>query len=403
MVDQDARSRMAFLDLRIFSCLKINFTLSFYAMSKKISIAIISALLVFLVFPAYGARIKDIASLSGVRSNSLIGYGLITGLSGTGDDMKKSVFTLQAVYNLMIRNGITVDPENLKNIKLKNVAAVMVTADLPPFAKPGSTIDVQVSSIGDAKSLSGGTLILTPLKGADGNVYAVAQGALTNGAFAFGGKAAEVQKNHPTVGRVPNGATIEDTVPVDLGVTGHLSYQLDNADFTTASNISQAVNQLYGPDTAFPTDSGSVTISVPKIFQDHMVQFISTIESIEVDADSVARVVVNERTGTVVMGKNVTLSTVAVSHGNLSLIIDERADVVQPNPFALGQTVETPRTDITLVEDEGQLTVLEMKEDVTIGDVVSALNAIGATPRDLIAILQAIKASGSMQGDLITL
>lgn len=372
-------------------------------MIKKKHTAVIVSLLVLLVLPAQAARIKDIASLTGVRSNSLIGYGLITGLNGTGDDMKKSVFTLQAIYNLMIRNGITVNPDNMNNIKLKNVAAVMVTADLPPFAKPGSTIDVQVSSIGDAKSISGGTLIMTPLKGADGNVYAVAQGPLTNGAFAYGGKAAKVQKNHPTAGRIANGATIENTVPVDLGVAGQLNYQLDNADFTTASNISQAVNQLYGPDTAFPTDSGSVAISVPQIFQDHMVQFISSIETIEVDADSVARVVVNERTGTVVMGKNVTLSTVAVSHGNLSLIIDERADVVQPNPFALGQTVETPRTDISLVEEEGQLTVLNMKEDVNIGDVVSALNAIGATPRDLIAILQAIKASGSMQGELVIL
>ena len=257
-------------------------------MLKKNYIAIIVSLLIFLVLPAQAARIKDIASLTGVRSNSLIGYGLITGLNGTGDDMKKSVFTLQAIYNLMIRNGITVDPDNLRNIKLKNVAAVMVTADLPPFAKPGSTIDVQVSSIGDAKSISGGTLIMTPLKGADGNVYAVAQGPLTNGAFAYGGKAAKVQKNHPTAGRIANGATIENTVPVDLGVAGQLNYQLDNADFTTASNISQAVNQLYGPDTAFPTDSGSVAISVPQIFQDHMVQFISSIETIEVDTDSVA-------------------------------------------------------------------------------------------------------------------
>jgi flagellar P-ring protein precursor FlgI len=372
-------------------------------MIKKKYIAVIVSLLILLVLPAQAARIKDIASLTGVRSNSLIGYGLITGLNGTGDDMKKSVFTLQAIYNLMIRNGITVNPDNMRNIKLKNVAAVMVIADLPPFAKPGSTIDVQVSSIGDAKSISGGTLIMTPLKGADGNVYAVAQGPLTNGAFSYGGKAAKVQKNHPTAGRIANGATIENTVPVDLGVAGQLNYQLDNADFTTASNISQAVNQLYGPDTAFPTDSGSVAISVPQIFQDHMVQFISSIETIEVDADSVARVVVNERTGTVVMGKNVTLSTVAVSHGNLSLIIDERADVVQPNPFAFGQTVETPRTDISLVEEEGQLTVLNMKKDVNIGDVVSALNAIGATPRDLIAILQAIKASGSMQGELVIL
>ena len=279
----------------------------------------------------------------------------------------------------------------------------MVTAELPPFAQPGSTIDVQVSSIGDAKSISGGTLLMTPLKGADGSVYAVAQGALTNGAFAFGGKAATVQKNHPTAGRIANGATIERNIPVELGTSGYLTYQLDNADFTTATNISQVVNQLYGPGTAFPNNSGSVMINIPDIFRDHLVQFVAEVESLEVDADSTARVVINERTGTVVMGKNVTLSTVAVSHGNLSLIIDERSDVVQPNPFARGQTVETPRTDITLAEDEGQLTVLEMEEDVNIGDVVAALNAIGATPRDLIAILQAIKAAGSMQGDLIIL
>ncbi len=372
-------------------------------MMKKNRIGVLAALLILLALPAQGARIKDIAQLSGVRSNSLIGYGLITGLNGTGDDMKKSLFTLQAVYNLMVRNGITVDPDNLRNIKLKNVAAVMVTAELPPFAKPGSTIDVQLSSIGDAKSISGGTLLMTPLKGADGGIYAVAQGPLTNGAFAFGGKAAKVQKNHPTVGRIANGATIENIVPVELGADGSLNYQLDNADFTTASNISQAVNQLYGPGTAFPTDSGSVDIVIPEIFRNHVVEFVSEIEGIEVDTDATARVVVNERTGTIVIGKNVTLSTVAVSHGNLSLVIDERSDVVQPNAFARGRTVETPRTDVTLAEDEGQLTVLNMQSDVNIGDVVSALNAIGATPRDLIAILQAIKASGSMQGELIIL
>ena len=372
-------------------------------MSRKCLIPLLAAFIVLGSVYAQAARIKDIAKLNGVRANSLIGYGLVTGLNGTGDDMKKSVFTLQAIYNLMIRNGITVNPSELRNIKLKNVAAVMVTAELPPFSKPGSTIDVQVSSIGDAKSISGGTLIMTPLRGADGNVYAVAQGPLTNGSFAFGGKAATVQKNHPTAGRIANGATIERTVPVELGSTGTLLYQLDNADFTTATNISQAINQLYGPGTAFPHDSGSVTIAIPEIFKNHVVAFISEIETIEIDADSTARVVVNERTGTVVMGENVTLSTVAVSHGNLSLIIDERSDVVQPNPFADGQTVETPRTDITLAEDEGQLTVLEMSEEVNIGDVVAALNAIGATPRDLIAILQAIKAAGSMHGDLIIL
>ena len=353
---------------------------------------------------AHGARIKDIAKLNGVRTNSLIGYGLVTGLNGTGDDMKKSLFTLQAVYNLMVRNGITVDPAEVSSIKLKNVAAVMITSDLPAFAKPGSTIDVQVSSIGDASSLSGGTLIMTPLKGADGNVYAVAQGSITNGAFAFGGKAAKVQQNHPTVGRIANGAIIEKNVPVNLGASGQLQYQLDTADFTTANNITDVINKIYGEDTAFPTDSGTITITIPEQFRGRVVQFVSGIEGIDVKPDSTARVVINERTGTIVMGKDVKLSTVAVSHGNLSLIINERADVSQPNPFAReGETVETDRTDIALVEEEGQLTVLDMKQGVSIGEIATALNAIGATPRDLIAIFQAIKASGSMQGELIIL
>lgn len=370
----------------------------------KVTKLILPILLLFL-FSAQvqAARIKDIAKLNGVRSNSLIGYGLITGLNGTGDDMKKSLFTLQAVYNLMVRNGITVNPSELRNIKLKNVAAVMVIANLPPFAKPGSTIDVQVSSIGDAKSISGGTLIMTPLRGADENVYAVAQGPLTTGAFAFGGKAAKVQKNHPTVGRIANGATIEQIVPVDLGATGKLQYQLDNADFTTAANITSVINQIYGPNTAFSADSGTIVITIPDVFRDHVVQFVAEIEGIDVAADTTARVVVNERTGTIVMGQDVRLSTIAVSHGNLSLIIDERADVVQPNPFAGGRTVQTPRTDIAIIEEEGQLTVLNMKHGVSIGEIAAALNAIGATPRDLIAIFQAIKAAGSLHGELIIL
>ena len=373
-------------------------------MKRLISLVAVFSLLLSLPLLAQAARIKDIAKLSGVRSNSLIGYGLVTGLNGTGDDFKKSVFTLQAVYNLMVRNGITVSPSELRNIKLKNVAAVMVTTDLPPFAKPGSTIDVQLSSIGDAKSISGGTLIMTPLKGADGNVYAVAQGALTNGAFSFGGKAAKVQKNHPTVGRIANGATVEKNVPVELGSSGRLQYQLANADFTTANNITNVINQIYGLDTAYPSDSGTIIVTIPEMFRDRVVQFVSEIEGIDVTADSTARIVVNERTGTIVMGKDVRLSTVAVSHGNLSLIIDERAEVSQPNPFARrGETVEVPRTDITLAEDQGQLTVLNMEPGVSIGDIATALNAIGATPRDLIAIFQAIKAAGSMQGDLIIL
>ncbi|BDD87357.1 flagellar basal body P-ring protein FlgI [Desulfofustis limnaeus] len=370
----------------------------------SLSSLLLLLLVLFLVVPASAARLKDIARLNGVRSNSLIGYGLVTGLNGTGDDMKKSYFTLQAIYNLMVRSGITADPQELANIKLKNVAAVMVTAELPPFARPGSTIDVEVSSIGDAKSISGGTLLMTPLKGADGQVYAVAQGAVTNGAFAFGGKAATVQKNHPTSGRIANGAKVEKEVAVDLGSTGMLQFQLDNADFTTAANITEQINALYGPDTAFPADSGTIQVAIPELFRDSVVLFVSELEGIDVEPDATARVVVNERTGTIVMGRDVKLSTVAVSHGNLSLVIDERADVYQPNPFTDdAQAVAVPRTDVTLQEDEGQLTVLNMEEGVSIGDIATALNAIGATPRDLIAIFQAIKAAGSLHGDLIVL
>lgn len=354
-------------------------------------------------FHAQAARIKDLASLQGVRSNQLIGYGLVTGLNGTGDDLKKSVFTLQAVYNMIARNGITINPDNINDIKADNIAAVMVIAKLPPFARPGSTIDVQVSSIGDADSLAGGTLLMTPLKGADNKVYAVAQGALTIGSFSFGGKAAKVQQNHPTAGHISGGAIVEGTVPVPLGDDGTLTYQLNNADFTTAKNLVDSVNTKYGKPLAHALDSGTVNIAIPASFKDNTVEFISAIESLDVDPDSNARVVLNERTGTIVMGKDVKLSTVAVSHGNLSLIIKEEPDVIQPNPLAEGQTVVVPRTEVTVREDSGQLVVLDMQEGVTIGEIAAALNAIGATPRDLIAIFQAIKASGSMHGELIIL
>jgi flagellar P-ring protein precursor FlgI len=352
---------------------------------------------------ADAARIKDLARINSVRNNQLIGYGLITGLNGTGDDMKKSRFTLQSVYNMMVRNGITIDAREIDSIKLKNVAAVMVTGVLPPFARPGSTIDVNVSSIGDAKNLAGGTLIMTPLQGADGRVYAVAQGPITLGAFSFGGKAAKAQKNHPTVGRIAGGAIVENTVPVDLGADGTLTYQLDEADFTTAANMADAINGRFGGKTAHPSDSGTVTVTIPENQKNDLVTFVSEIEKLDVNADTAAKVVVNERTGTIVMGKDVRLSTVAVSHGNLSLIIRESADVVQPNPLAEGETVVVPQTEMAVSEDEGQLVVLDMEKGVSIGEIANALNAIGATPRDLIAIFQAIKASGSMHGELVIL
>ncbi len=359
--------------------------------------------LLLFVTTAEAARIKDVAQLHGVRNNQLLGYGLITGLNGTGDDMSKSVFTLQAVYNMMTRHGITINPDSIADIKLKNVAAVMVTATLPPFATSGSTIDVQVSSIGDSKSLAGGTLLMTPLVGPDGKVYAVAQGALSTGSFAFGGKAAQVQKNHPTVGTISGGGIIERSVAGELGSDGKLLYQMRQADFTTTANMAEVINRHFGQGTAFPDSGGTVKVQIPEKFREDVVGFIAAVEVLDVTTDTPARVVVNERTGTIVMGQEVTLSTVAVSHGNLSLIVREDAAVSQPNPLAEGQTVVAPRTAVQAVEEQGQLMVLDMNKGVSIGEIASALNAIGATPRDLIAIFQAIKAAGSLHGELVIL
>ena len=350
---------------------------------------------------AQGARIKDLADLEGVRENQLLGYGLVIGLNGTGDDVKKSLFTRQSIVNMVERLGISIDAKDVSKLKTKNVAAVMVTAELPPFARPGSTLDVTVSSLGDASSLAGGSLLMTPLKGPDGKVYAIAQGPVTVGAISFGGKTAKVQKNHPTVGRIAGGAVIERGVPFTLPPTGDLLYQLRSADFVTASRMVQAINDHFGADTAHALDSASVKVLMPDRYHKDLIGFIAELEELEVEPDAPARIVVNERTGTIVMGKDVRISTVAVSHGNLNLVISEPLEVSQPNPLGEGQTVVTPKTQITAVEDEGNLVVLEM--GVSIGDIARALNAIGATPRDLIAIFQAIKAAGALHGELIIL
>lgn len=364
---------------------------------------IVILLIVFFTENGFSARIKDIATLNGVRTNQLLGYGLVTGLNGTGDNLDNTIFTRQAIYNMMVRSGISINPNDLDDVKIDNIAAVMVTATLPAFSNPGTLIDVQVSSMGDADSLAGGTLLMTPLKGADGEVYAVAQGALAIGAFSFGGKAAKAQKNHPTVGRIPNGAIVESTVPFRLGINGKLTYQLNNADFTTATRMSESINMMFGKNTAFPQNSGTVVVSIPENQRNEIVSFVSSIESIDIASDSIARVVVNERTGTIVMGKDVELSTVAVSHGNLTLVVKETEDIVQPNPLGEGVTAATQDTSLEVREEGGQLTVLNLPRGVNIGDIANALNAIGATPRDLIAIFQAIKASGSMHGELIIL
>ncbi len=372
---------------------------------KPRSLALCTALLLLasLLFcaPARATRIKDLASLEGVRENQLMGYGLVIGLNGTGDDIKKSVFTKQAIANMVKRMGMGLTADVFRQMKTKNVAAVMVTAQLPAFARPGTTIDILVSSIGDASSLSGGTLLMTPLKGPDGNTYAVAQGPLAVGGIAFGGKAAKAQKNFPTAGRITGGALVERAVGYELPASGELLYQLRETDFTTAARMTEAINSQFGDGTARSLDSRSVRVQKPASYPGELVSFVADLENIDIEADGPARIVVNERTGTIVMGQDVRISTVAVSHGNLNLVISESIEVSQPNPLAAGTTVVAPTTTIDTMEEEGNLVVLEM--GVNISEIAKALNAIGATPRDLIAIFQAIKAAGALQGELVIL
>lgn len=346
---------------------------------------------------AEASRIKELAQLEGVRANQLVGYGLVVGLNGTGDSASTR-FTVQSLVNMMERLGVTVNPAL---VKVDNVAAVIVTAELPAFARAGSTIDVSVASIGDADNLAGGTLLMTPLNAADGKVYAVAQGSLVVGSLAFGGKAATVQKNHPTSGRIPGGALIEREVPYVFGESDVLNYRLKNSDFTTVSRMRDAVNEFFGSSLARSVDAGQMEIRIPEMYRDNVVAFVSQVEQLKVTPDTLARIVVNERTGTIVMGEGVRISTVAVSHGNLNLVISESARVSQPLPFSEGETVVIPETRIDVLEEAGNLVVME--QGVSIGDVAAALNAIGATPRDLIAIFQAIKASGALYADLVVL
>lgn len=356
-----------------------------------------SFLLLMLADIGWAARIKDIATLEGVRENQLVGYGLVVGLNGSGDS-DKTQFTVQSLVNMMERLGVTVDRNE---VEVDNVAAVIVTASLPPFARAGGTIDVQVSSVGDADSLAGGTLLMTPLNGPDGQVYAVAQGALVVGSLAFGGKAAKVQTNHPTVGRIPGGAIVEKEVGYEFGTGEVLVYRLKIPDFTTLTRMSEAISGRFGGSIARPVDSGSLRVLIPDDYRGRAVEFVAALEGLDVTPDLAARVVVNEKTGTIVMGEEVRISTVAVSHGNLSLVISEEAQVSQPAPFSQGETTVVPRTNIEVSEKDSELVVLE--KGVSIGDVARGLNAIGATPRDLIAIFQAIKAAGALHAELVIL
>jgi flagellar P-ring protein precursor FlgI len=345
--------------------------------------------------PAQAIRLKDVASFKGVRDNQLLGNGLVVGLNGSGDGTNVD-FNVQELGNMLANMGVNA---NRSKIKVKNIAAVAVTAVLPPFARVGSRIDVLVSSMGDAKSLQGGTLLLTPMKGVDGQVYALAQGPISVGGFAASGEAGGgVTKNHPTAGRIANGATVEREIPFDFASKQEITMALNDPDFTTATRAVGVINKHLRGSYAFSQDGGTINIKLPPGYKDRLVSMLSSLENLEIAPDAVAKVVIDERNGTVVMGENVRLSTVAIAHGNLMIQIKERPRISQPLPFSQGTTAVVPDTSITVKEGADRLMVLP--EGVNIGQVVQALNAIGVTPRDLIAILQAIKAAGALQAEL---
>ena len=347
--------------------------------------------------PADAVRIKDIATIEGVRENSLLGYGLVVGLNGTGDKAQ-TTFTVQTLVNMLNKMGINLDPST---VKVKNVASVIVTAKLPPFMKPGSRIDVVVSSLGDATSLSGGTLLLTPLKGADQQVYAVAQGPISVGGFVGGRGADVVQKNHPTVGSITGGALVEKEVESAFVQQDRITLLLRQQDFTTATRIAQAINARLGEQTTASTvDAGSVRFQVPEHYMGRLVDLVGVVEGLDIEVDLPAKVVVNERTGTIVMGSQVRISDVAISHGNLTIRVKTRLSVSQPSPFGPegSETVIVPEEEVTITEGDDRLTV--MREGATIGGVVRGLNDIGVTPRDMVSILQAIKSAGALQAEL---
>jgi len=339
------------------------------------------------------ARIKDLAYINGVRSNQLVGYGLVVGLNGTGDK-SNTIFTNQSLANMLEKMGIRIDPTKTK---VNNIAAVTVTADLPPFGKVGNKIDASVSSIGDAKSLGGGILLLTQLKGADGEVYAMAQGPLVVGGFLASGTGATVQKNHPTVGRVPNGVTIEREISYADMKSDSLLISLKAPDYTTARRMAERINQTF-VGAAFAKDGGSVAVTTPDEQKSNPVKFVSMIENLDVKPDNMAKIVVDEKTGTVVMGDNVLISTVAISHGNITVQVKEDTNVSQPLPFARGRTVATPDTQIKVEEDRGRWVVIP--EGITIRELVNAMNATGVPTRDIITILQTIKAAGALYAEL---
>ena len=372
-------------------------------MNRKRLVALMAALtaaLALLGTPVQAERVKDLASVAGVRTNQLVGYGLVVGLDGTGDQTSQAPFTIQSIKNMLAQFGVTVPPDS--NPQLKNVAAVTVNAELPPFAKPGQTIDVSVSSIGNAGSLRGGTLLLAPLRGADGEVYAMAQGSLIVSGFGVSGRdGSRIAVNVPSGGRIPGGATVEREVPSSFATAPVITLNLNSPDFTTATRLAEGINRMLGAGTANAVDAVSVQVAAP-VDVSQRIAYVAALEQLEIQpGEAPARVIVNSRTGTVVIGSNVRVLPAAVSHGSLSVTITERTDVSQPNAFGGGNTVEVPRSEIEVKQPEGRM--FKFEAGVNLDAIVDAVNRVGAAPGDLVAILEALKQAGALRAELIVI
>src|SRR6201992_2113140 len=367
--------------------------------AKRFRVACAVVLALATALPARPAaatsRIKDLANIEGVRQNQLVGYGLVVGLNGTGDTLNNIPFTKQSLQAMLERMGVNIRGQAMRT---GNVAAVMVTSNLPAFGTQGTRIDVTVSALGDSKSLQGGTLLVTPLLGADGNVYSVAQGSVAINGFQAEGEAAKVVRGVPTVGRIVNGAIIEREIEFALNRLPNVRLALRNADFTTAKRIAAAVNDYLGAKSAEPIDPSTVQLSIPAEFKGNVVAFLTEIEQLQVEPDLAAKIIIDEHSGIIVMGRDVRVATVAVAQGNLTVTISESPQVRQPNAISRGRTVVTPNTRVGVTEDGKKFAVV--KDGVSLQQLVDGLNGLGIGPRDLIGILQAIKAAGAIEADI---
>lgn len=362
-------------------------------------LAVLNLLLIPSVSAGLKVRVKDIVSVEGVRDNQLIGYGLVVGLKGTGDDLTSSPFAKETIIGMLERLGVNIR-DKMSELKGKNIAAVMVTADLPPFARHGTRLNVSVSAIGSAKDLMGGTLLVTPLVGADGEVYAVAQGSVATGGFAAEGKTGSSEtKGVPTSARIINGAIIEREIGFELAHLKTINLSLHNPDFTTAKRVAEAINGKFGGNTANPKDPTTIGLNVPAMFTDKAMEFLTSVEQLMIEPDQIAKVIIDETNGVIVMGEKVRISTVAISHGNLTIKITETPQVSQPNPFSnTGSTQVVDRSNVNVNEEDKKMMVL--KSGITLQELVDGLNSLGVKPRDMITILQNIKQAGALQAEL---